>query len=260
MESSRENERGSDTCYRNSQRQVFQNIPADSDVPLPPNPALEGAAGSHHHHGMAGSSNDDNDKVEGPLIGGQSHTDFHNNPQQILDNAGNGILKSHYVSQGKLPTSFGDSILDDVYRNKGQGYRNKGLDYSGVEIQRPPSYLMDYPGLDDYYNEVIQQRSRNRLRKPVYDVYDSPNYDAEFSEFPKNAYSALSRNRNKIFNDKYDEYAANAFSNTPDSEVRDFSAKSENPPKNGVAKVTAKQNHSEEGLPNTGMLVEGIGR
>lgn len=86
MDSAMENQRGPDTCYLNSQRQVFRTFPADSDIPLPPNPALEGVAGSHHHHGMAGSSNDhdDHEKIEKPHVN-QPHVDF--DSKTHMDNA-----------------------------------------------------------------------------------------------------------------------------------------------------------------------------
>jgi hypothetical protein len=248
------------TCFQNEQRQVFRNIPADSDVPLPPNPALEGTAMGHHHHGMGGNNHDDTDHTkidEPPVVNERPQVDLHGNLQNT-DKSGNGILRNNYGSQGKLSTSFGDSLLDDVYRNNDQGYGKKGSGYSGVDMRRPPSYMMDYPGLDDYYNEVIQQRSRNRLKKPIYDLYDNPDYDVSFSEFPKKSYPALSRNRNKMFNDKYDEYAASANSNLPNSDVNRLTSKSDSHSRHGIVKVTQKQNHSEAGLHGTDKSMEGI--
>ncbi|XP_053406046.1 peptidyl-glycine alpha-amidating monooxygenase-like isoform X2 [Mercenaria mercenaria] len=83
MNSSMENKRGQDTCYQNKQQQVFRNIPAGSDVPLPPNPALEGEAMSHHHHhGMGGSNDEDLDhgKIDEPQVDNERpQVDFHGN-------------------------------------------------------------------------------------------------------------------------------------------------------------------------------------
>lgn len=258
MNSTMEGRKGPDTCYKNQQRRVFLNYPADSDTPLPPNPALEGVAMAHHHHGMSGSNDDDmeGNKVDEPIVDTEHPlVDFHGD-SGISDNSGNGIVRNGYVSRGKLPTSYGDSLLSDVYRNDDQGYRSKGQGYLGLDMRRPASYVMeDYPGFDDYYNDVIQQRSRNRLKRPIYDVYDGPNYDIGMSEFPKKAYSALSRNRNKIFNDKYDEYAASAISKSLNSVLEGDHSDIESG--NGVAMVTQEQSHSGEGLHETDKALEG---
>ncbi|XP_060607191.1 peptidyl-glycine alpha-amidating monooxygenase-like isoform X2 [Ruditapes philippinarum] len=72
------------TCFQNEQRQVFRNIPADSDVPLPPNPALEGTAMGHHHHGMGGNNHDDTDHTkidEPPVVNERPQVDLHGNLQ-----------------------------------------------------------------------------------------------------------------------------------------------------------------------------------
>ena len=44
------------TCVFNTSPELVEDIPADSDVPLPPNPLLDEKAEGHTHHGMAGSS------------------------------------------------------------------------------------------------------------------------------------------------------------------------------------------------------------
>jgi hypothetical protein len=54
---------------------LVDNMPADSDVTLPPNPLLdEEAHGHHHHHSMAGSSATDPAGPE-PTMSGHDHHD-----------------------------------------------------------------------------------------------------------------------------------------------------------------------------------------
>ncbi|XP_052793930.1 peptidyl-glycine alpha-amidating monooxygenase-like isoform X2 [Mya arenaria] len=67
MNATLESQRGVDTCEGNTVSWVFDNIPTDSDTPLPFNPALEDVAmGHHHHHAMTGGG----DKEEGKPAGG----------------------------------------------------------------------------------------------------------------------------------------------------------------------------------------------
>ncbi|XP_041372877.1 peptidyl-glycine alpha-amidating monooxygenase B-like [Gigantopelta aegis] len=51
------------TCVFNSSPQLVAQIPADSDVPLPPNPLLDEEAKGHHNHGMP-QNNDHADELQ----------------------------------------------------------------------------------------------------------------------------------------------------------------------------------------------------
>lgn len=217
MNATLEKQRRKDTCSNVGVRSAVQNLPADSDVPLPPNAALEDAAHGHHHHAMTGDNNDDDNNVEIPTTP-ESEIQTVSKPVGVKrpNSQGNtflrsdgsrktSMLKNPQKSQNRLSTSFSSSnnkgvfspnFLDNVDRNR----------YADYGLGGRSAYLLDYPNYDDYY-DVMRQRNRNRMKKPLYDLYDSPN-NLGFSEFPQTSYPALSRNRNKEFNEKYDEYAA----------------------------------------------------
>lgn len=204
MNASMETQRKQDTCANVKVPSAIWNLPDDADTPLPPNPVLEDIAMGHHHHSMTGNNNDDNtvetapsteipDTVKRPNGNGNKFlkTDTSRN---------NPLLNNRLKSQGRYPTSynngmFSSDLLDNVNRDG----------YGDYDLGGRSPYLVDYPSYDDYY-DVVRQRNRNRLKqKPTYDLYDTQGNLG--LEFPSQSYPALSRNRNKQFNEKYDEYA-----------------------------------------------------
>ncbi|KAH3839323.1 hypothetical protein DPMN_112751 [Dreissena polymorpha] len=67
MNATLENNRGRGECLGNSVPLLFDSIPADSDTPLPPNPALEDVAMGHHHHSLNGENKEESEKDDTAL-------------------------------------------------------------------------------------------------------------------------------------------------------------------------------------------------
>ena len=107
-------------CAGNNFKELFQHIPAGSDTPLPPNPALDELAAGHAHKGM----------------------DWSRAGKHSLDASFRGYERPSYGRGYIPPSSYQQRFLD-------------GLDY-----QNPYSYDSDYT--DAFYDQVINQRSRNR--------------------------------------------------------------------------------------------------
>ncbi|WAR00149.1 AMDB-like protein [Mya arenaria] len=218
MNATLESQRGVDTCEGNTVSWVFDNIPTDSDTPLPFNPALEDVAmGHHHHHAMTGGG----DKEEGKPAGGLDKISPPGNtivaqPGGKTKDIGNNLLKSSNNGDGlnkngfKLPSKGSVAGFDNDFGDRFDVGKDRfGLssvnerDYN-VGNRRP--YFLDYPSYEDYDYDAMRQRGRNRLKNPQYDWYGAVD-NLGFSDFPKGSLPKLSRNRNKNFNNKYDEYA-----------------------------------------------------
>ena len=213
MNATLESQRGETTCTGNHEPQMVVGLPLDADEPLPPNPALEDVAMGHHHHAMkdegrgsttGATPTDQGDTTPArPLNShtGKLHLASDTHKSNRVGAGRNGLLASKSSSKG--PADLFDRGYDRLGADR-LGLSNVNeRDYSLGE-QRP--YFLDYPNYDDYDYDVLRQRNRNRSKKPSqYDWYDAGD-NLGFSDFSK-TYPSLSRNRNKIFNNKYDEYA-----------------------------------------------------
>lgn len=148
---------------------IMQNMPADSDKPLPSNPLLEEMArGHHHHHGMGGESNN----IQTPPV--------QITPQQ-------NVIDNHNLPP--IQTKTGNRILPPIYSQKFED------NY----------YPRDYETPYDYYNPVEMQRSRKRYPVDMdYDPYDDGGlgrYATGLLDGNMDAsdWQRKSRNRNKVF-------------------------------------------------------------
>ena len=254
MNATMEKQRRQDTCANVNVQSAIWNLPDNADVPLPPNPALEDiATGHHHHHAMTGDNNEgDNSVVTAPVT--QPPTMRNRGPSNAPGNTflktdssrNNGLLNDRRKPQGRYPTSFnngdfGTNLLDDANRDS----------YGDYDVSGRSPYLSDYPNYEDYY-DVVRQRNRNRLKsKPSYDLYDSPN-SLGYSEFPsQTGFPALSRNRNKDFNEKYDEYAGVGGSGKAESNVINVTAKKGNMARQGAAGGGSRVQDKAKTLPKS---------
>lgn len=234
MNATLENQRKSDTCANVRVPQAVNHLPADADEPLPPNPALEDIAMGHHHHVMNNNHNDDQNAS--PSTAAEPEVPVFNKPvgNKRPDSPGNNVLKQdsnrksktnllneRLRPQGRLSTSYNSNDNNRVFGSNFLDNVDQG-GYDDYNVQGRSAYL-DYPNYD--YFDVMRQRNRNRLKKPVYDLYDTTN-NLGFSDFsPKSSYPSLSRNRNKEFNEKYDEYANGESSGHGNGKVLSVSAK-----------------------------------
>ncbi|KAK3593802.1 hypothetical protein CHS0354_014344 [Potamilus streckersoni] len=162
------------TCAGNQEPLVFSGIPADSDVPLPPNPALDAAAKAHHHHIM--DVNEGGEEQEKKL------------QLSIVGNV---------TTSTRAPTVTGKSA-------SGRG-KFRGRSHPFEMSYSNPFLLSDYINPDyayhDYYDDSV---SRNWDKYPTdSDVYDSfAGTVGHFSDNPSErrmSSKSRNRNRNKIF-------------------------------------------------------------
>lgn len=118
-------------CSRNNLPSLVKQIPADSDKPLPPNPALdEIASGHHHHHGMNGD---------------------HDDPPQ-----GQG-------REGGTQVAAKPPVAEDL---TGMEYYSEPYDEDYPSFDYPQGYDSRYVG--KFYDDTETDRGRNRNRYPYF--------------------------------------------------------------------------------------------
>ena len=147
-------------CAGNQMPTLIQSLPRGSDVPLPPNPALEDMAMGHHHHhhGMAGGKEPEPAAV----------------PQQPVQNtaANIGQQNTRYGNQrsGRYPdlNRYDSRFLHRPYGGDSYDYYSLGGGNGGGGD--------NFGGRDYFYDEVANQRSR--YRRPSLDRYDNDNDDS----------------------------------------------------------------------------------
>ena len=144
------------TCAGNNIPQLLATIPADSDLELPPNPALEAVA--HGHHGHMG------------------HPQGHDGPSTLPTTKTSTTITASTVTPQPQPGKN-----DDLYQfkaiqdNEDEGYVGPKRNRYHIQNVYPREY---HPGYD-YYDNVETMRNRKRYHPSSYDYYDDNNSDMD---------------------------------------------------------------------------------
>ena len=195
MDAAMEKRRGRDTCAGNNVPLVTANLPADSDMPLPPNPLLEENAKGHVSKTHVQNSGE-NPQLSAP----------HNAPLE------KGIIDGVVTSINTAGKTHADSKDNHYIQGNRKLTASDSDDYSAL-VPRPNPYLSDYD-YPDYYDIM---RQRMRVKKPMYDELLGSRMNA-FSDYSEPSMMAnmmagpsKSRNRNKFFeaaNRQYNDYGS----------------------------------------------------
>ncbi|KAL3867132.1 hypothetical protein ACJMK2_044358 [Sinanodonta woodiana] len=192
------------TCAGNREPLVFSGIPADSDVTLPPNPALDAAAKTHQHHVMNanGGGEEEEKKMQLSIVGN--------------------VVTTTAQAPGKTGNSDSEQ---KKFRGRSHPFE---MSYSN------PFLLSDYVNPDYTYHEYYDDSvSRNGDKYPT----DSDDYDSyarpigHFSVNPsEKRMPSKNRNRNKIFEyankHRVEENDTGMKDNTNDNEDSDMGGNS----------------------------------
>ena len=214
-----------DNCVGNNFKYLFKNIPPYSDTPLPRNEALEEQATGHHHSHNSPEEEAEHNHIEAANQNGGSK----------LPETGNFAKEPH--KPGNSNSKIGGNIrkLDDRFLGKGNfgfayddgnvlgnGFVSNGHvdDVGGIHYPRKTQqYLYEYEPEyqdQDYYTSVGQRQSKTK--KQYYDFDDiNKSYRSEvpYESLYNKRKQSLIRNRNKIFDAKYDDYASELIKDTP---------------------------------------------
>ncbi|KAK3098853.1 hypothetical protein FSP39_023767 [Pinctada imbricata] len=167
------------SCAGNNFPSLIRNMPKDADVPLPPNPALEEAA--HGHHGHMGNPEGHDEEVKTTPKATPKPTLAPTTAKPTTENFDIGnviddiLSNNKYIHPNALSRNTDLVNQDNIYQQESDG-------------MYPREFIPDY-NMNDYYNELENQRARKRFhsspyasrptyqRRPLYNLNNNDNLD-----------------------------------------------------------------------------------